>query len=147
MRLVSPVGLFLLLHGWMPGLVAQESQIRLRLDTGEARVALAVLDARAAGGFVPESLWARLEASEGYGRLAERERSMGRELTVAEFRSFLLQDSMLPRRDLLRGTLAAWSTMPVAEAGARALAYLPPGTPLAANGLPPDQAPLQQLRL
>ncbi len=58
---------------------------------------------------------------------------MGRGFTPAEFRAFLLEDSMLPRRDLLRRTLAAWSVMPVAEAGSRALAYLPEGTPLAAT--------------
>lgn len=114
-------------------LAAQEDRIRLRLDTGEAEAALAVLDARAASGTVPDSLWSRLEGAEGYRRLAERERGMGREFSTAEFRAFLLADSMLPRRERLRRTLAAWSRMPVAEAGGRALGYLPPEASLAAT--------------
>lgn len=64
-------------------LVAQREEIRLRIDAGEAEAALAVLDARAAGGVVPDSLWRRLEQSEGFGRLAEREQAMGRPLTMA----------------------------------------------------------------
>jgi hypothetical protein len=110
----------------------QDTPIRLRLDVAEAEAALAILDARAAGA-VPESLWTRLELTEGYRRLADRERAMGREMSVAEFRAFLSQDSMVPQRGPLRRTLRAWSTMPVTDVGARALAYLPAGTPLEAT--------------
>jgi Putative zinc dependent peptidase (DUF5700) len=116
-----------------PLLAAQEAPIRLRLDTGEAEAALAVLDARAASGVVADSLWSQLEGTEGYVRLAERERTMGREFSTADFRAYLLGDSLLGRRELLRRTLEAWSAMPVSGAGARALAYLPPGTPIAAT--------------
>ena len=67
-------------------LAAEGEEIRLRIDAGEAEAALAVLDARAASGVVPDSLWRRLEQSEGFGRLAEREQAMGRPLTMADMR-------------------------------------------------------------
>lgn len=114
-------------------LQAQNSRIHLRMDTGEAEAALAILDARVAHGAAPDSLWARLEASEGYQRLVAREKAMGRSITVADMRSLLLNDTILGHREALRRTLDSWRVLPVDQAGALALAYLPDTTVLAAT--------------
>lgn len=111
---------------------AQAGPLRLRLDTGEAEAALAILDARA-GGAVPDSLWTRLEATEGFTRLVAREQSLRRTLSLDDMRAYLGNDSIVARRQQFRRTLEAWRQLPVADAGARALAYLPAGTTLDAT--------------
>lgn len=128
---VSPTAFALLL---VPAILAgQDPAIRLRLDTGEAEAALDILDAQAATGAVPDTLWTRLGATEGFVRLTAREQSMGRSLTLDHMRAYLTRDSMVAGRQLLRRTLEGWRALPVADAGARALAYLPAGTPLEAT--------------
>lgn len=118
----------------LPASVAgQTDSIRLRLDTGEAEAALAILDARASDGRVPDSLWTRLEQSEGFIRLVEREKSLGRGLSMEDMRGLLTNDTILGRREALHRTLESWRVLPVGEAGARALAYLPRGTVLEAT--------------
>ncbi len=120
--------------GFLPlAAAAQDSRVQLHLNTDEAEAALAVLDARAAHGSVPESLWKRLGTTEGFTRLAARERSFGRGLTLDSMRAFLSQDSVVARRGQWRRTLESWRTLPVQDPGARALAYLPAGTPLVAT--------------
>lgn len=126
-RFIICVGLALFLSA---NAAAQSDNIRLRLDTGEAEAALAILDARASGGNAPDSLWSRLERSEGFIRLAEREKAMGRALSMEDMRGLLTNDTLLGRRRELRRTLDSWRVLPVGEAGARALAYLPKGTVL-----------------
>lgn len=104
--------------------------------TDEAEAVLVILDRRAAGEVPTEEQWERLFASEGYVRLARREAAMGRTFSEGDFRSFVLDDALLARRQALRETLAAWITRDPAAAGAQALAYLPAGTPLRARIYP-----------
>ena len=110
----------------------QTDSIRLRLDTGEAEAALAILDARASDGPVPDSLWTLLEQSEGFTRLVEREKSLGRGLSMEDMRGLLTNDTILRRREAPRRTLDRGECSG-REAGDRDLAYLPKGTVLEAT--------------
>ena len=105
----------------------------LVIVTDEAEAALAILEARVAHRAVSEASWRALFASEGYRRLEARETGMGRSFEEADFRAFLLSDSLLARTDSLRRTLAAWRKADLRSAGARALAYLPAGARLRAR--------------
>lgn len=55
---------------------AWPSPLDLSPEPDQARAVIAVLTARADGDTVPDSLWARLHAAEGYRRAMERERGM-----------------------------------------------------------------------
>ncbi len=113
-----------------------DDAIRLRLVADEAQAVLAILARRASGAVPAESLWDALFASEGYRRLAERERSFKRPFDDAAFRAFVSGPELLARREPLAATLVAWSHADVAVCGRRALAYLPSGSRLHASVYP-----------
>jgi hypothetical protein len=102
----------------------------------EADAALAVLAARERGDVVPAALWSGVLSSSGYRRLAQRGRAMGRAFTDSAFRRFLMSDTLPARRAALARTLAEWKRADVADAAARAAAYLPVGTVLRATLFP-----------
>lgn len=105
----------------------------LVIVTDEADAAIRILESRQAGRPVTEESWRRLFSSEGYRRLKAREAGMGRSFEDTAFRSFLLSDTLLPRTAALRETLGKWRAADPGRAGAKALAYLPAGTPLRAR--------------
>jgi hypothetical protein len=78
------------------------ASIRVEIITDEADAALDILAARRAGRSVSEAQWAELLHTEGYRRLQQRETSMGRSVSDADFKAFLLVDSMAAREPLLR---------------------------------------------
>ena len=113
-----------------------DDAIQLKLVADEPQAVLAILSTRAAGAVPSESQWNALFASEGYRRLADRERSFKRPFDDAAFRAFVGAPELLARRAPLAATLQAWSHADVAVCGRRALAYLPSGSRLHASVYP-----------
>ncbi|HWT06099.1 MAG TPA: DUF5700 domain-containing putative Zn-dependent protease [Xanthomonadales bacterium] len=126
---------------FLPGLARAQldpgdGATRLRLVPDEAQTVLAILARRAAGAAPDEGQWDALFATEGYRRLALRERSFNRPFDDATFRAFVMQPELLARRERLAETLASWSRADVRVCGQRALAYLPAGSRLRASVYP-----------
>ena len=113
-----------------------DTAIRLRFVPDEAQAVLDILARRASGDAPEDRQWNVLFATEGYRRLAERERSFKRPFDDATFRAFVMQPDLLAQRDPLAATLAAWSHADVAACGRRALAYLPAASRLRASVYP-----------
>lgn len=110
--------------------------VAVRADLSEADAVLATLTARRVTGAVPDTLWARLWATAGYRRLAERERGMGRAFSDSAFRAFVLSDTLRAREPALAAAVARWRTLDVRAPAVRAAAYLPPGNALRATLYP-----------
>lgn len=121
-------------QGDVPGSIPLRTSVSLVAD--EADAALAILRNREENGSSPDSLWAALWTSTGYRRLARRERAMGRPFTDSAFRHFLESDTLAVRRPALARTLESWKGADIANAAARAAAYLPAHTELRALLLP-----------
>jgi hypothetical protein len=113
-----------------------DDAIRLRFVPDEPEAVLAVLARLAADAQPGEGLWNAVFASEGYRRLAERERSFKRPFDEATFREFVQKPETIARREALAAALTAWSHADVATCGRRALAYLPAGSRLRASVYP-----------
>ena len=112
----------------LPLLSAQEragDRLDVRLVTDEAQAALTILGALQDHRPVSADEWRRLFATEGYRRLQQRERAIGRQLDDTAFRRFLQSPEEVGRTHQLRATLAAWTETDLAGAAGRALAYLP----------------------
>ena len=118
------------------GFAQTPAQVQVALDIDEARAAVALIEALAAGRTPDEAAWQKLFASRGYRRLKEREAAMKRDFTDAEFRTFLSAPETVARAVPLREALDRWRTDPSGGAADRALAYLPPGTTLRATIFP-----------
>lgn len=108
----------------------------IAIEPDQAQAVLELLDVRAAGGEVPDSLWTRLLASEGYRRTMQRERGMNerfgldRGIDDSSFRTWALSGAALEGIAERRAALDAWLKVDLQSAGERALAYLPAGTRL-----------------
>lgn len=112
---------------------ADSTRVAVRIDASEAAAVVSILRARRAGRRPSPEDWARLFASDGYRALQRREAAIGRAFTDETFREFVESDTLLRRTADLERTVAAWEHMDVTAAAARALAYLPAGTPLRAT--------------
>lgn len=91
----------------------------------EPRAVLAILDKRASHREISEADWRRLFDSEGYTRLAKRERSFGIDFTDDAFRNFVMSDELLSKREKLARILDDWTHADLRHAADLALAYLP----------------------
>ena len=104
-------------------LAGQRVDTHLVLD--EANAVLAILAKRAAHQTVTDADWNRVFSSEGYIRLQKRERSMNRPFENDAFKTFVMSDELLAKREELAKTVADWSHADLTDAAKRALAYLP----------------------
>lgn len=116
-----------------PPLADGRGRTDVRLVSDEAEAALTLLRQRQAGQAPSDSDWRRLFNSNGYRHLAEREAAMGRGFSDSGFATFLVSDSVLRRATALEAALPGLEHADVSAAAARALAYLPRGTPLRAR--------------
>lgn len=99
--------------------------VDVKFDLAEAEAALAIFEKQAKGDPVDERDWQALFSTTGYRRLKDREDSMGRTFTDAEFKAFMEQPRTPAQIAALRRVLREWSSQPI-EASARiAFAYLP----------------------
>jgi hypothetical protein len=105
--------------------LAAPPRVDVHFVDDEARAVLAILDKRAAQRQVTDDDWQRLFRSEGYVRLAARERSFGIDFTDEGFRKFVLSDDLLAQRAELARIVDDWMHADLRRAADLALAYLP----------------------
>ncbi|MGH7452281.1 MAG: DUF5700 domain-containing putative Zn-dependent protease [bacterium] len=114
----------------------ESSAVNVRLVTDEADAVLAIFAKKRAHQSIMDADWQRLFSSEGYVRLKKREAEMQRSFADAEFKSFVLSDSLAERAQALDETLSKWKRAEVNRAAQLALAYLPPGARIRAKIYP-----------
>src|SRR5689334_10129281 len=100
-----------------------------RVDThlvlDEPKAVLAILAKRAAHQAVTDTDWDRVFTSDGYIRLQKREHAMNRKFENDDFKTFVMSDELLAKREELATTVEDWSHADLTDAAKRALAYLP----------------------
>ncbi|HEX8492363.1 MAG TPA: DUF5700 domain-containing putative Zn-dependent protease [Pyrinomonadaceae bacterium] len=100
-------------------------RVNVRVVTDEVDAVLFILAKRSAKQTVTEADWQRIFSSEGYIRLKKREAAMQRVFEDADFKTFVLSDALLERRQALAETLDQLKRADVNKAARRALLYLP----------------------
>ncbi len=101
-------------------------RVALTFDTSEAEAVLAIAAKQNAGDPIAEADWQRLFSTAPYIRLKQREASMKRDFTDADFKQFVLSPDTLKRAPELRKTLDAWKRADLNAAAQRILTFLPP---------------------
>lgn len=124
--------------GPLPVCAAQTTAtaLNVKLITDEPEAVLSILSKRKAAQQISEDDWRRLFQSEGYVRLKRRELGMGRSFEDADFKAFVLSDSLLERAPALAQTLKEWKEADMTGAARLALAYLPKGARISAKIYP-----------
>lgn len=106
-------------------LAALLSNVQVSFVSDEPKAVLHILDKRAASQEITRQDWDTLFATEGYVRLKKREHAMQREFEDDAFRTFVMSEELLARRNELRSTLDSWASRDISSAAKLALAYLP----------------------
>ena len=115
---------------------AQNSSLNVRLVTDEAEAVLALLAKKKVNQPITDADWQRVFQSEGYTRLKQRETSMRRSFEDADFKTFVLSDSLAERATALEQTFDKWKRADVTRAARLALDYLPAGAEIRAKIYP-----------
>lgn len=108
-----------------PAQASLSSVVDVRLVTDEAEAVLNILAKKRADRPITDADWQRVFQSEGYVRLKQRETAMKRSFEDADFKTYVLSDKLLGRKQALEETLDRWKRADTSGAARRALAYLP----------------------
>ena len=111
-------------------------RVQTRLVTDEADAVLAILAKRAAHQAITDADWNRVFTAEGYVRLQKREHSMKRPFEDDAFKTFVMSDELLAKRDVLAKAVDDWRNADLTAAANRSLAYLPPNATIHAKVYP-----------
>lgn len=115
---------------------ASTQRVQVTADRGEAEAVLALLDTIASGAEPDAAAWQRLFDTQGYRRLKQREASLKRDFTDADFKAFLASPEARAKAAGWHAAYARWSDGLVKEAAAKAFAYLPKNAVLRATIYP-----------
>jgi hypothetical protein len=126
----------LLTTGPATGSGPRHPALAVKLDRSEADAALAIIDTLNKGAEPSDAQLAALYHSRPYERLHERESSMNRPFTDAEFTAYLRSDPVRAEAPRLGSLLSRWTDAAIAAAAERALAYLPAGSTFRATIFP-----------
>ena len=111
-------------------------RVQTRFVSDEADAVLSILAKRAAHQAISDADWNRLFTSEGYVRLKKREQSMKRPFEDDAFRTFVMTDELLAKRETLAKAVDDWRHADLTAAAERALAYLPANATIHAKVYP-----------
>jgi len=84
------------------------SAVNVSLVTDEAEAVLNILAKKAADQPITDEDWKRVFQSEGYIRLKKRELAMKNSFEDDDFKTFVLSDKLLERKQALEETLDRW---------------------------------------
>ena len=115
---------------------AQTPALNVRLVTDEAEAVLAILAKRKLNQPITDQDWQRVFQSEGYTRLKQREIAMQRSFDEADFKAFVLSETLAERAPALEQTFEKWKSADITRAARLALDYLPTGAHIRAKIYP-----------
>lgn len=115
---------------------AQSAAVNVRLVTDEAEAVLTILAKRKSNEPITDGDWQRVFQSEGYTRLKQREAAMQRSFDDADFKTFVLSQTLAERAPALQQTFEKWKRADITRAARLALAYLPAGAHIRAKIYP-----------
>ena len=110
--------------------------MNLRLVTDEPEAVLAILAKRKANQPITDADWQRVFQSEGYTRLKQRETAMQRSFEDADFKTFVLSETLAARAPVLEQTFDKWKRADITRAARLALDYLPANAHIKAKVYP-----------
>jgi hypothetical protein len=112
------------------------SQIKVEIVKDEAEAVLSILALEATGKNTQEADWSRLFQSEGFTRLAAREKGFKIGMNEKNFKEFVQGKDLAQKAPSLASTLSAWCASDLAGCARKALAYLPEGASIQAKVYP-----------
>ncbi|HEX6278397.1 MAG TPA: DUF5700 domain-containing putative Zn-dependent protease [Pyrinomonadaceae bacterium] len=107
------------------GAIEKKARVSVAIVSDEAEAVLDILRKRADGVEITDADWLAVFESEGYRRLKKRELSLSRPFEEGDFRTFVMSEDLLARREALAATLERWEKIDATAAGNKALNYLP----------------------
>jgi hypothetical protein len=116
--------------------VSKEPQVRLTLDSSEAKQALVILHKEQVHQTVGDSDWQKLFATMPYQWLKARETGMGRKFTDEDFMEFMKLPETQARTTEWELTLIEMEQANMTALGKRVLAWLPTGAVIEARVFP-----------
>lgn len=115
---------------------SSSTALDVRLVADEAEAVLNILTKKQGNQPITDADWQRVFQSEGYVRLKQRETAMRNSFEEADFKAFVLSETLLGQKRALEETLDRWRRADTDGAARRALDYLPKGARISAKIYP-----------